>query len=139
MNTNNSKKLQYITLRINENYSVTFIDVKGDDWFQVERFYSSMKRGNYQSKNLCLPFFAILNAVGNPIVDYFSLDVEGAEFSILMSIPWEKVVIKVRNCIYFTNLSVGKFCNISLYLKVNLLLPKYILIWTWKHICISKF
>ena len=77
-------------------YGVNFIDVKGDDWFQVERLYSSMKSGNYQSKNLCLPFFAILNAVGNPIVDYFSLDVEGAEFSILTSIPWEKVVIRVR-------------------------------------------
>ena len=34
-------------------------------------------------------------ALGNPTVDYFSLDVEGAEFAVLRTIPWEKVDIKV--------------------------------------------
>ena len=48
------------------------------------------------TKTLCLPFFSILEALGNPQVDYFSLDVEGSELSILKTIPWEQVKIKVR-------------------------------------------
>ena len=47
------------------------------------------------SKALCLPFYSILLAVENPVVDYFSLDVEGAELPILKTIPWHKVNIKV--------------------------------------------
>ena len=56
-----------------------------------ERHYT----GDGQSKTLCLPFYSVLLAVGNPIVDYFSLDVEGAELPILKSIPWNRVDIKV--------------------------------------------
>ena len=48
-----------------------------------------------QSKALCLPFYSVLLAMGNPVVDYFSLDVEGAELQILKTIPWDKVNIKV--------------------------------------------
>ena len=50
-----------------------------------------------QSKAICCSFYSILLAVGNPVVDYFSLDVEGAELPILKTIPWDKVDIKVRN------------------------------------------
>ena len=39
----------------------------------------------------CFPLFSILAAMGNPPVDYFSLDVEGAEMGILENIPWDKV------------------------------------------------
>ena len=46
-------------------------------------------------KALCLPLYSILLAMGNPTVDYFSLDVEGAELAILQAIPWDKVDIKV--------------------------------------------
>ena len=42
----------------------------------------------------CYPLYEILLAIGNPTIDYFSLDVEGAEFGILKSIPWDKVDIK---------------------------------------------
>ena len=30
-------------------------------------------------------------AMGNPHVDYFSLDIEGAEFPVLQTIPWDKI------------------------------------------------
>jgi hypothetical protein len=30
-------------------------------------------------------------ALGNPTVDYFSLDIEGAELVVLKAIPWEQV------------------------------------------------
>jgi hypothetical protein len=43
----------------------------------------------------CLPLYSILLALGNPTVNYFSLDIEGAEFPVLRSIPWDKVDIQV--------------------------------------------
>ena len=58
-----------------------------------------------QGKALCFSFYSILLAVGNPVVDYFSLDVEGAELPILKSIPWDKVNIKV---IFF----ISRICRI---------------------------
>ena len=33
--------------------------------------------------------------MGNPVVDYLSLDIEGAELPVLKSIPWNMVNIKV--------------------------------------------
>ena len=45
-------------------------------------------------KTMCFPFHSILFAIGNPSVDYFSLDVEGVELDILKTIPWNKVDIK---------------------------------------------
>ena len=41
----------------------------------------------------CLPLFTLLAAMDFPTVDFFSLDVEGAELGILQTIPWEKVSI----------------------------------------------
>ena len=57
-----------------------------------------MRQNDAQGKGkaLCLPFFSVLLALGNPAVDYFSLDVEGAELPILKTIPWHKVQIKVN-------------------------------------------
>jgi len=48
----------------------------------------------------CFPIYSILLALGNPTVDYFSLDVEGVEDGILESIPWDKVDIKVLTVEY---------------------------------------
>ncbi|TRY76846.1 hypothetical protein TCAL_06874 [Tigriopus californicus] len=42
---------------------------------------------------MCLPLFAILNALKVPQVDYFSLDVEGNELDVLKTIPWDEVNI----------------------------------------------
>jgi len=44
---------------------------------------------------ICVPLYSLLLAMDNPIVDFFSLDVEGAEINILKSLPWDKIVIKV--------------------------------------------
>jgi len=43
----------------------------------------------------CFPLYSILLAMGNPTVHYFSLDIEGAEFPVLKTIPWDKVDIRV--------------------------------------------
>ena len=42
----------------------------------------------------CFPIYSLLLALNNPTVDYFSLDVEGAELDVLLTIPWDKVDIK---------------------------------------------
>lgn len=47
-------------------------------------------------KSTCLPLYSILLSMGNPIVDFFSLDIEGAEHLVLKTIPWDKVHIRVR-------------------------------------------
>ncbi len=39
----------------------------------------------------CFPLQSVLLALGNPPVDYFSLDIEGAEFPVLNTIPFDKV------------------------------------------------
>jgi len=46
-------------------------------------------------KSLCFPLYSILLALENPTVHYLSLDVEGSEFPILKTIPFDKVDIKV--------------------------------------------
>ena len=38
-----------------------------------------------------MPLYTILLAMGNVTVHYFSLDIEGAEFPVLQTIPWDKV------------------------------------------------
>ena len=59
----------------------------------------------------CLPLYSILQAMGNPTVNYFSLDIEGAELQVnnflifyfhlivpvkvLRTLPWDKVDIEV--------------------------------------------
>ena len=41
----------------------------------------------------CFPLQSVLVALNNPIVDYFSLDVEGSELPILKSLDWDNVNI----------------------------------------------
>ena len=49
-----------------------------------------------------MPLYTILLAMGNPTVHYFSLDIEGAEFLVLQTIPWDKVrfLEECHNSIY---------------------------------------
>ena len=57
----------------------------------------------------CLPLFTILAAMDLPIVDFFSLDVEGAELGILETIPWHQVHIVLTKIVLTTvpNLSLS--------------------------------
>jgi hypothetical protein len=66
-----------------------------------------MKPANYDSplqrltiKMQCFPLYSLLLAVGNPKVDYLSLDIEGAELLVLKTIPWDKV-----SCFFLTLLN----------------------------------
>jgi hypothetical protein len=55
----------------------------------------------------CFPTYSLLMALGNPTVNYFSLDIEGAEFLVLQSIPWEMVDIEVMG-ITWARCSLGQ-------------------------------
>ena len=43
----------------------------------------------------CFPLFSVLLALDNPTVTLLSLDIEGAEFEVFRSLPWDKVDIEV--------------------------------------------
>jgi len=43
----------------------------------------------------CFPLYSMLLALGNPTVNLLSLDIEGAEFEIFKTIPWDDVDIEV--------------------------------------------
>ena len=43
----------------------------------------------------CFPLYSVLKALDNPHVDYFSLDIESAEFAVLSTVPWREVDIKL--------------------------------------------
>ena len=57
----------------------------------------TVKHNAEEIQVVCFPFHSILFAIGNPSVDYFSLDIEGIELDVLKTIPWDKVDIKVAN------------------------------------------
>ncbi len=52
-------------------------------------------------KTQCFPLYSILLAIEKTEIDYFGLDVEGSEYKILNTIPWQKVNIKVVILIFF--------------------------------------
>uniref|UniRef100_A0A6A7FVM6 Protein Star n=1 Tax=Hirondellea gigas TaxID=1518452 RepID=A0A6A7FVM6_9CRUS len=49
----------------------------------------------------CFPLYSYLLALNTTTVDYFSLDVEGAEYKVLETIPWDKLDIKTLSVEYF--------------------------------------
>ena len=51
----------------------------------------------YQRRTIrvqCFPLYSVLMALGNPRVELFSLDIEGAEYPVLQTVPWAKVNIR---------------------------------------------
>jgi hypothetical protein len=59
--------------------------------------FQGYSRSNYISEGTvsCFPLYSILSAINVTSVDFFSLDVEGHEYTILSAIPYHKVDIKV--------------------------------------------
>jgi len=63
--------------------------------YNVERQEASTTDGQYVVQ--CLPLYSLLQALDNPTVNYMSLDIEGGEFQVLQSLPWDKVDIEVMS------------------------------------------
>ncbi|XP_023932893.1 uncharacterized protein LOC106167926 [Lingula anatina] len=53
------------------------------------------RRGKGKGLAQCFPIHSILAALGVSHVDYFSLDVEGAEMEILKTFPWKDIIVDV--------------------------------------------
>ena len=77
----------------------------------LEDYIGDLHRKNVetQMKNVseisvqCFSLYHIMQALGRDHIDYLSLDVEGAELDILMTIPWEKLHIDVITAEYNMN------------------------------------
>ena len=85
----------------------------------------------------CFPLSSILQAVGIQHVDFFSLDVEGAELQILKTLPFDSTLdidVSSKNflfclilftiTIFFTFIIVNFFCTFRCFLSSTLMYPK---------------
>lgn len=45
----------------------------------------------------CVPFYSVIKALGNPTIDFMSLDIEGTELQVLKTIPFNQVDIRVSS------------------------------------------
>ena len=69
---------------------------KGDAWVS-EGMNGIVEEGQQHPeavKMQCMPLYSLLLALGNPVVDFLSLDIEGPEYQVLLNIPWDKVDIR---------------------------------------------
>ena len=58
------------------------------------------KKNKYAVLVQCFPLVSLMAAVGKREIDYFFLDVEGAEIDILKTIPFDEMYIKVMTIEY---------------------------------------
>lgn len=72
-------------------------------------------------KMQCVPFMSIIMAMGNPVIDYLSLDIEGAEFPVLKTIDFQKVDIKVISFEYdkLESIFEGSSTSLRYFMKRN--------------------
>ena len=63
----------------------------------------------------CFPFYSVLKALNRTRVDYFSLDVEGDELSVLKTIPWGLVDIRMLTVEYIHD--KGKHGELQKYME----------------------
>lgn len=69
----------------------------------VQKFHSVPKRKSFTKTVYCFPLYSLLQAIGQTTVDFFSLDVEGAEPYVLKGIDFSQIdikllVVEVKHC-----------------------------------------
>ena len=62
----------------------------------------------------CFPLYSLLLALDSPTVTLLSLDIEGAEFEVFRSLPWDKMDIEVI-LTELVHAGQVRFVNISLF------------------------
>ncbi len=70
----------------------------------------------------CFPLFSVLSALGVDHVDYFSLDVEGAELDILKTIPFDRITFDVMTVEY--HVAACPKCSLSKLKELDQLLTR---------------
>uniref|UniRef100_A0A915KI92 Methyltransferase FkbM domain-containing protein n=1 Tax=Romanomermis culicivorax TaxID=13658 RepID=A0A915KI92_ROMCU len=76
-------------------YGAMDIGTLGQYMTPVRNIFTRIWRPTKTTNVWCFPLYSILLAVNHTKVDYFSLDVEGAEMSILKALPFDKIDIDV--------------------------------------------
>lgn len=73
----------------------------------------------------CFPIYSYLLALNITHVDYFSLDVEGDELDVLMTLPFDKVNIEVRDFVGPVCKTIDPYINllVFIYLSVHPFYP----------------
>ena len=62
-----------------------------------DRIQKIVQRTRRTIKMQCFPLTSIVYALGNPVVDYLSLDIEGAELDVLKTIPFDELNIQLMS------------------------------------------
>lgn len=72
-------------------------DLDDVDNLQLKKMRNSIPKEKRNIEKVeCYPLYSLLLAIGQEKnVDFFSLDIEGAELSVLKTIPWDKVRIEL--------------------------------------------
>ena len=61
----------------------------------ISAFFAGIPSWVRTIKLQCFPLYSVLQALGLPTVDYFSLDIEGAEYQVLKTIPFQNTDIRM--------------------------------------------
>ena len=70
--------------------------VKGDQGGEMMGVYhKNVNMPVDQANQQCFPLYSYLAALDHPTVNLLSLDIEGAEFEVFKTLPWDKVDIEV--------------------------------------------
>ena len=82
----------------------------------------------------CFPIYSVLKAIGNPKIDYFSLDIEGAELQVTYNILMGDMIYSSKQRIFY----ITQMSRIMFYLGLaddSMGFGRYKLIWnrvgTW--------
>ena len=63
---------------------------------KVSNHHLGWKKHKLEEKVIeCFPFYSVVSALNLTVIDYFSLDIEGAELAILKTIPFNLILIRV--------------------------------------------
>ena len=89
--------VEMVTFEISDLLSGIVVDGKtkpsklNDAWLDLSKWFKPEDNDIQEIQVQCFPLFSVLVALGNPHIDYFSLDIEGAEWTILKSLPWDRI------------------------------------------------
>ena len=62
-----------------------------------DRIQKIVQKTRRTIKMQCFPLTSIVYALGNPVIDYLSLDIEGAELDVLKTIPFDELNIQLMS------------------------------------------
>ena len=77
------------------------VEIEDQTWATQTRIsVGSKKLQNHNPSAYCFPFYSFMLAMGQTDIDYFSLDIEGVEYEVLKTIPFDKLNVKVLTVEY---------------------------------------